>query len=192
MTGDEPGGVLAATDGPARLIEELQFTFGEGPCVESLRTGSPVLHGDLAQTASQLWPAFTAGALSAGIAAVFAFPLQVGAITLGALDLYRDAVGPLDGSDLREAMAFASAATAVLLHLQSASKAGEMHPELAVSFVDRAVVHQATGMVAVQIDSSLGDALTVMRARAFGSGRPIVDVARDVVARQARFDRDDR
>jgi hypothetical protein len=191
MTGSGPSAVLAATDGAAQVIEELQFSLGEGPCVDSVRTGLPVLHGDLAETASHIWPGFTPGALDAGVAAVFAFPLQVGAITLGALDLSRDAVGPLEDPDLREALALAAAATALLLHLQMVSEPGDVHADLADSLVDRAVVHQASGMVAVQIESDLSDALTVLRARAFALGRPIADVAREVVTRQLKFSRDD-
>ncbi|SDS83052.1 ANTAR domain-containing protein [Friedmanniella luteola] len=193
MTSDAaPSAVLAATDGQAGAIEELQFSLGEGPCVESVRTGRPVLHGDLALTGSSLWPGFTAGALDVGVAAVFAFPLQVGAITLGAMDFSRDAVGPLTDVDVREAMALAGAATAVLLHLQLNSGPGEVHVDLADSLVDRAVVHQATGMIAIQIEADLADALTVLRARAFADGRPIVEVARDVVARNLRFSHDHR
>ena len=191
MTGAGPSAVLAASDGSARVIEELQFSLGEGPCVDSVKTGRPVLHGDLAQTALELWPGFTAGALDAGVAAVFAFPLQVGAITLGALDLSRDTVGPLEDVDVREAVALAAAATALLLHLQMMSEPGDVHADLADSLVDRAVVHQASGMVAVQMETDLADALTVLRARAFASGRPIVDVAHDVVARHLRFSHDD-
>ena len=190
MTGSGPSAVVAATDGSARVIEELQFSLGEGPCVDSVKTGLPVLHPDLSQTASQLWPGFTTGALDAGVAAVFAFPLQVGAITLGALDLSRESVGPLKDPDLREAVALSAAATALLLHLQMVSEPGDVHADLADSLVDRSVVHQASGMVAVQLEADLADALTVLRARAFASGRPIVEVAREVVARKLRFSRD--
>ena len=76
-------------------MEELQFTLGEGPCVESSGTGRPVLQPDLARTGPARWPGFSAAALEAGIGAVFALPLRVGAIRLGVLDLYRDAVGGL-------------------------------------------------------------------------------------------------
>lgn len=191
MSAAGPTAVLAATDGQARVIEDLQFSLGEGPCVESVRSGRPVLHGDLAKTALPLWPGFTSGALEAGVAAVFAFPLQVGAISLGALDLYREAVGPLKDVDLREAAALASAATVLLLHLQLNAGTEGIHVDLADSLVHRAVVHQATGMIAAQMETDLADALTLLRARAFASGRPIVDLARDVVARRLRFSDDD-
>src|SRR4051794_6314389 len=93
MTEEGPAGIIAATDGAALILEQLQFTLGEGPCVDASETGRPVLQPDLARTAAMRWPAFAGGALDAGILAVFAFPLRVGAIRLGVLDLYRNRVG---------------------------------------------------------------------------------------------------
>jgi hypothetical protein len=162
LIGNEgPTAILAATEGAGRAIEELQFGLGEGPCLDSVSTGRPVLHADLARTASPLWPGFTSGALEAGVAAVFAFPLQVGAIALGALDLSRDTAGPLVEVDVREAVALAGAATVLLLHLQLNSGHADIHVDLADSLVHRAVVHQATGMIAGQMEIGLADALTL-------------------------------
>ena len=89
MTPKGPAGTVAATDGAALELEELQFTLGEGPCVDASSSGRPVLQPDLAATGPHRWPVFAGGALAAGVAAVFAFPLRVGAIHVGVLDLYR-------------------------------------------------------------------------------------------------------
>ncbi len=78
-------GVVAATDGVAKVMEEMQFALGEGPCVDASRHRRPVLQPDLARTAYRNWPRFGPAALEAGIAAIFSFPLQVGAIRLGIL-----------------------------------------------------------------------------------------------------------
>ena len=188
MTDQGPGAMLAATDEGARLMEELQFSLGEGPCIDSSRSGRPVLQADLARTAPALWPAFSSQALEAGIAAIFAFPLQVGAVRMGVLDLYRDQAGGLTEADLTEALAYADAATAVLLQLQADSGSGEVHRDLAGSMYDRAEVHQATGMISVQLGIPVKDAMTVLRARTFASDRSIIDVAHDVVTRKLRFD----
>jgi GAF domain len=187
MSDSGPGAILAATDGAARVMEELQFTLGEGPCVDASRERRTVLQPNLALTAPQRWPAFAAGALEAGIRAIFAFPLQVGGIPLGVLDLYRDSSGDLDAGELAEALAFADAATTVLLHLQSQTGPGDLHPELLALVEDRAEVHQATGMVSVQAVLGLAEALILLRAHAYAAERPIVDVARDVLARVLRF-----
>ena len=185
-----PAGTVAATDGPAETMEELQFTLGEGPCVDSSRTGRPVLQPDLARSGPALWPGFAAGALDAGIRAIFAFPLRVGAIRLGVLDLYRDVPGVLATDELTEALSFADAATSILLHLQAQDALDGTGAGLVRVIEDRAEVHQATGMVAVHADVSLTQALVLLRARAFAAERPILDLARDVLEGAVRFHSD--
>ncbi len=187
MTDAGPGAMLASTDGPARTMEELQFTLGEGPCVDASTSGRPVLQPELARTAPARWPGFADGALAAGVRAVFALPLQVGGIRVGVLDLYRDVEGNLDDGELAEALAFADAATSVLLHLQ-AKTSPDGATRLVAMVEHRAEVHQATGMVSVQAATGLTEALVLLRAHAYAAERPIADVARDVVIRRLRFD----
>jgi hypothetical protein len=80
MTESGPVGTVAVTDPTAGTMQELQFTLGEGPCVESSATGRPVLQPDLARTWPARWPVFCVGASEAGIAAIFALPLRIGGI----------------------------------------------------------------------------------------------------------------
>ena len=181
MTAKGPAGTVAATDGAAVELEELQFALGEGPCVDASRSGRPVLQPDLAATGPCRWPAFAGGALAAGVAAVFAFPLRVGAINVGVLDLYRDSPGVLEAAELTEALSYADAATLLLLHLQTRSDGEAVRLDgLAVSD-DHAEVHQATGMLSVRAGIGLAEALSLLRARAFAEQRSINDLAHDVV-----------
>jgi len=53
---------------------------------------------------------------------------------------------------------------------------------------DRIVIHQATGMIAAQLNDTTSNALARLRAAAFASGRPMYDIAQDVVERRMRFD----
>ncbi len=183
MTDEGPAGTIAATDGAALELEELQFTLGEGPCVDASQTGRPVLQPDLARTAPLLWPGFAGGALDAGVRAVFAFPLRVGAIRLGVLDLYRDEAGPLSTDDLAEALSLSDAATLLLLHAQASTAA----PIGVPVFDDRAEVHQATGVVSVQAAVGLAEALVLLRARAFADQQPLGELARDVLSGTVDF-----
>jgi hypothetical protein len=188
MTDTGHQGVVAATDGSARLMEDLQFALGEGPCMDASRSRMPVLMPDLARSAMSRWPGFGPAVLDAGIAAIFALPLHVGAIRLGILDLYRDVSGPLEDHQLATALAYAEAAVVLLLHLQDqVSPAGGLHPQLGKPIEDRAEIHQATGAVSVQASVSLTEALLLLRAHAYAADRPILDVARDVMAKALRF-----
>lgn len=210
MGPDSPAAVLAATGGHAQQMEDLQFALGEGPAADAARSGRPVLVADLTSEASRRWPVFTPEATEAGVHAVFSFPLQVGAIRIGVLDLYRTTPGGLDDSEFGQALAFADAAVAVLLHLQDRGGAGisgfeadgllaghaavpaaDGRVEVARAMESRAVVHQATGMISVQLNGSLAVALSRLRAHAYAADRSILEVADDVVARRLEFDHSD-
>lgn len=188
MTNSGPAGVVAASDGPAQVMEDLQFTLGEGPCVDSSRSGRPVLLTDLSLTGPPRWPAFSAGALEAGIRAIFALPLRVGGIRLGVLDLYRDRAGALNDDELASALDFADAAAAILLHLQALAASDDGGPGTIGVIEDRAEVHQATGVIAVQAGVTLAQALVLLRARTYADDTPIIQLARQVLTRRVRFD----
>jgi hypothetical protein len=93
---------------------------------------------------------------------------------------------------LAEALAFAEAATTILLHLQDRVPSGQpLHPELAEAIESRREVHQATGMITVQAGVGLAEAMLLLQAYAYSSERSLLDVAKDVVARQLRFPPED-
>lgn len=187
-------GIVCATDDVSAKIEELQLTLGEGPCVDAAVTGSPVLLSDLQNSpdvAVERWPAFMEGAATAGVQAVFAFPLRVGAINVGVLDLYRNAPGELGTNELPAALIAANAAALALLHLDvdAADAFADDHDSRASYQLQ---VHQATGMVTAQTGVTVDQAFLMLRARAFADGRPLAELATDVVARRVRFDTEDR
>jgi hypothetical protein len=188
-TEDRPQGSVGATNPVSNLIEDLQWTLGEGPCVDAHRQGTAVLEPDLADPDVARWPAFAPPAVDAGVAAIFGLPLRVGAVRLGSLDLYRDRPGPLAGEDLIDALAVADIMAGILLGLQAGAVPGTVAAEIERDADFRLVVHQASGMVSVQLEVSVAEALTRLRAYAFGADRPLIEVAEDVVTRRIRFDR---
>jgi ANTAR domain/GAF domain len=179
-----------ATDRVAGELEEWQLTFGQGPCVDAFAGGGPVLVGDLGSPESAArWPVFTPAALDSGARAVFALPLQVGAIRVGVLDLYRTRAGGLSPHELADALAFAD--TAGMLLLDTAAGTQPDTADLAWQRDDptahHAQVHQATGMILVQLAISAEAAFARLRAYAYAHDRRLGDVARDVVERRLRF-----
>ena len=185
--------VVSATDGAGARVEDLQFTLGEGPCVDAVSGGVPVLFPDLGRSGGltvDRWPLFLAGAAGAGVRAVFAFPLRIGAISVGAMDLCRDRPGELSADQLSAALQAADAAAVALL--EAGSWDGEAGPAGLRPVEDYDVrVHQATGMVQVQLGISTKEALLRLRAHAFANDRPMAAVAADVVNRRLRFSGED-
>ncbi|WP_141723233.1 ANTAR domain-containing protein [Micromonospora matsumotoense] len=183
-----PREVLWASDRVASRVAELAVTFGEGPSVEAT-SGGPALVGDLTVPYCQArWPAFAPAAAASGVRAVFALPLQIGGIHLGVLDLYRARAGDLDGEQLADALVLADTVCAVLLDGPSQSRPDEDRHRPAQPGLRHPEVHQATGMISVQLRVSVEVALAHLRAFAYAHDRHLRDVAGDVVARRLRFE----
>ncbi|POX36426.1 hypothetical protein C3486_33675 [Streptomyces sp. Ru73] len=159
-------------------LEDLQYTLGEGPTMDCARGDRAVGEPDLDRTPGTRWPVFLPDALRAGARAFFAFALGIGAIRLGVFTGYRTSPGPLTTQQYRDALAFSDSTTFLLLG------GGRRDPLTDLATLHRAEVHQATGMLAVRLEVSLDRALLEIRTRAFSSGRPILEVARDIIARR--------
>ena len=187
MSGDIPRGSLCVTDEVSQLIEELQYTLGEGPCVDAYRQDQVVAEPDLAEPVARRWPAFTPPAVQAGARAVFGFPLRAGTVHLGALNLYRDWPGPLTGDQHADALVVADVAARWVLEAQAGAPPGTVAEELEAGADFHFAVHNAAGMVSAQEGISVTEALIRLRAFAFSSDRLLAEVAEDVIARRLRL-----
>ncbi len=183
-------GVYAASDPLTERIEELQFVLGEGPCWDAFATRRPVLIPDLDGESAARWPVYAPAAHNRGVRAVFSFPLQVGAVRLGVLDVFRDRVGLLDDDELVDAFTFADVTMTALLDEHEDPATTKLGDGLTEAVEHRAELFQAQGMVMVQLGVPIAEALVRMRAYAYVHGRRLDEVARDVLDRRLRFDRD--
>jgi hypothetical protein len=168
-------------------VQELQLELGEGPCVDSWSASEPMLEPDLAKPAIVRWPSFAQAAVEAGVRAVFAYPLHLGAIRIGVLVLYRDRAGALEVEEAAQALVLADVASQVVLALQAGAAPESVHELLAGEPAHWAEVHQATGMLSAQLGVPMDEAYVRLRAHAFADRRSLQDVARDVVARRLRL-----
>lgn len=185
--------IVCATDARSQQIEDLQFTLGVGPCVDAVVSGAAVFVPDVHDPDDldlQRWPGFLEALDSAGVRALFALPLRIGAVRIGALDLHRTQAGPMSEDELQHAFVAAEFIACSLLDVNvPASSTGELPwPGLSAGMH----VHQATGMVQAQLGVDIATALLALRARAFADGRALTDLARDVVDRRMRFNEEDQ
>ncbi len=181
-----PGATFASNPFAARL-EELQFSSGVGPGVDAYTDGVPILEFDL-EAATERWPGFCGSAVAAGTRAAFSFPLRLGAARLGALSVYQLEPGPLDEDVYADALVLADVVTRGLLAARATVPAGSSAVGIGDDRAFDATVHQASGMVSVQLAVDVGEALARLRARAFADGTPVTALAGEVIARRVRFD----
>lgn len=174
--------LVHATNAVSFGLEDLQLTVGEGPCLDVHTTGWPMLVPDL-HAAADRWPAFTPGAVELGAVTVFSFPMRAGAAQLGTLNVYRDTAGPLSEVQLSDAFILADLATQTTITEFDRHATGDFD-----WLADPpATVHQASGMVGVQRQTSVEAAMLHLRAYSYSHDLLLSEVARRVVARELNF-----
>jgi hypothetical protein len=177
---------ISASDDLAARLDELQFDLSEGPCWQAIAGRRPVLAPALGSRGNADWPTFAAAAANAGVNSMFAFPLVVGSLSVGAVDLYS-----LPEVDLTRDQCLQAIAMSEIIGrhvLRHAIRAGEIpDAEEEPGGFSRRVVHQATGIVIAQLGISADDARLVVQGHAFAVGRPMKEVARDILTGALAF-----
>lgn len=186
---------LGCSDEHARDYDELQFIVGEGPCLESVTLGVPVLVTDLADRNERRWPLYGPALLQMRIRGVYAIPVVVAGEYVGALDLFRALPGQLPARELAGATIAAELAGIPLLDLldhdlQAAVAEPDSSAWIELAVLSRAEVSQATGMLVAQLGLEPAEALLRLRAHAYATGRAATDVARDILERRLRLEAD--
>jgi hypothetical protein len=176
---------LSATDPVIARVDELQLDLGEGPCWEAFGTGVPVLEPDLVGAPRRFWPAFSPALQEERIGALFAFPMSVGPLRIGAIDLYDVRPRDLGPEDVEQVARFAARAGRTVL--RRALRLADVDDDESGPPHARRVIHQATGFVIAQLGIPAEDAELLIRASAFAEGRSMREIAEELVSRRRRF-----
>ena len=189
MGGGQAGPLCVSNERMAAL-EDSQYTLGEGPCYDAFYAGRPVHAPRLDPIELMRWPSFVGVANEAGIGAAFAYPLAIKGARVGVLTLYQAAVGELSAAQNEDSIALSEVLTEMVLSLQDAAPVGELAAELEEAVTYRAEIHQAAGMVSMQLQMPVAEALVRIRAHAFSTSQSVGVVAADIVGRRLRLAND--
>lgn len=193
-------GTFGASSDTSRRLDEYQFTFGEGPCLDAVASREAVLVPNLEARRQQRWPRLRRALLDDGISSVFALPIMITSVCAGALDLFRSAPGPLTSDEMTGAMLAADLASAPLLDLIAATGGIDAHDDTFVNTMEagpdhlaeleRVEVYQATGWLIASLDVDAAEALMRLRAHAIATGQTPTQVARAILERRLVLEKD--
>jgi hypothetical protein len=189
--------IVYATDDTAASLETTQIDLAEGPCVDAAAGPTPVLIGDLRDPREgvvERWPFFLPQVDALGIRSVFAFPVRIGSVVLGTLELYRARAGELGADELSTALKAAERTGTAIVDVGGPTDGGHLDGPTDAGALDAGVlgrsaasVHQATGMVMVQSGCTIDEAMAQLRASAFAEGVSLISLSADVVNGRRRF-----
>jgi len=181
---------ISASDTQSFRLDELQFDLGEGPCWDALETAAPVLEPNIRERPNRVWPAFSEAIIADDLGALFAFPLILGPLRIGAIDLYTSRPYRLSDENIRQIASFATVVSRIVLsravRLSQNDVDGENETATRQKF-SRREIHQATGMVLAQLGIPAADALLVIQGHAFAAGRPMLEIAGEIIDRRLTF-----
>jgi hypothetical protein len=192
---------VVTSDNIAAAAHDLEVTLAEGPGRDAMSGHRLVAASDGAL--ERRWPMYGPAAASLGIYAAAAVPLGVPDQCLGALTVF--SLHPAEHLGTESLGTVADALTHTMLlsgerayggtvqaggdESGSGGRAGHIAAELSqLPLPDEgdhlAIVHQAAGMVAGERGCGIGDALAIIRARAFADSKPVEEIAAEVVSRE--------
>lgn len=187
-------GTFGSSGAASRRWDGYQFDFGEGPCLDAVRRGVVVSVVDLADPEESRWPGFAEAVIADGVRSVFALPVKIAAVGVGALDLFRCEAGSFDDEVWGGAEWAAQLAALPMLDLMGSDvdweAVGEGEAWSQLASLERVEVYQATGMLQVQLDVDAAEALVRLRGHAFANGMTVSEVAWKIVERQLAFEPD--
>ncbi|MDP9165965.1 MAG: GAF and ANTAR domain-containing protein [Actinomycetota bacterium] len=188
-------GTLGASGATARELDELQFTLGEGPCLDAVTQRIPIFVTDLADPRMQQWPAYGPALLAHDIRGVYAVPVVVAGQHIGALDLFQTQPGLLGAQQLTGVLVAADLAQLPFLDLLGANLNAAVNDPASDAWAElntlsHPEVSQATGVLVAQLDVAPAVALLRLRAHAYATGRGVTEIARDILAHRLELEAD--
>jgi GAF domain-containing protein len=172
--------VVAFSSEAVHVVELFELQSEEGPSLDALRTGAPVVNQDL-ESVNGRWPRFASKAIECDFRSVHALPMRLRGVTIGALSLFRTHEGALEEGDVIAAQALADVATVSILHHRAASEAQLVNEQLSHALNSRIVIEQAKGVLAERTGLDMDQAFSRLRNHARNHNLRLVDVARAVV-----------
>lgn len=178
---DQRGGWRPAAGSSERadIVELFALQSREGPFLDCVTTGAPVMVPDLANETAR-WPQFAPAAVGASFHAVCAMPMRLREQLIGALTLLNHEPVDIDPDRIEIGQALADVATIGILHHQAASQAELLAEQLEATRHHRTVIEQAKGVLAGYGNLNMHQAFTALRHHSHTQRRRLSDVARDV------------
>ena len=173
---------VASTSERMHLVELFEVQRQDGPCRDALLTGDQVANCLLDDRAVERWPSFTPRARDVGFRMVHALPMRCRDTVVGAVNVFQVEPRPLSDLDVTLLQALADTATIALLQHRAATQSAELAAQLQLALSTRVTIEQAKGVLAERTGVEVDDAFGALRDLARGSGRPLIEVAREVIA----------
>jgi GAF domain-containing protein len=175
--------LLSSSTHRVRELEVYELQNGSGPCIDAISLGEPITA--ISPELDTAWPPLGAQIVAHGFRSVHAFPLTWHGTAIGALNVFHADPVVLNDGDRLLAGTFADLATAVLARPLDTGVTA-LRQQIMAALDGRIAIEQAKGIIAYRENVEMSDAFGRLLQLAAASGRPLSQVAGDILTSVSR------
>lgn len=170
---------VAASGLLATQVDQIQYEFNQGPCLESMKINAVVEVPDLG--VEHRWEEYRIHASAHGVRSSLSVPLAVGGDAVGAVNLYSPVTNHFPEPTARLVKVFAKQASTLLSVVLRQAREAQIGEQMQEALLTRAVIDQAMGIVMGQQRCTGSEAFAVLRQASQERNVKLVDVAADLI-----------
>jgi GAF domain-containing protein len=170
---------IASSTPRAREMDELQYSFEDGPCLSAMRTGKTVYVGDV--TAERRWPEYARAVAGHGVRSLLCVPLDLEGDSSAALNIYSSAVLGFSGADIARAERFGEQSAKTLRLELRLTQLRDAKEDLEAAMKSRTAIDIAVGVIMAQNRCSQAAAMAILRRASNSRNIKLRDVAAGVI-----------
>ena len=174
---------IGGSSDTAILLDGVEQALGDGPCLEALQTGQPVLLPDTGT--DRRWPEYSAQVAGARVRSVLGVPLDLGHDASAALNFFALETGLFTEHALDEAAVFADMAGQALRLLVRIATADLLAADRKSAMEQRTAIDLATGIIMGQNNCTQEEAFGMILHASQTRNQKLRDVAQGIVKKRA-------
>jgi GAF domain-containing protein len=175
---------VATSDSRIPALDELQYGYGDGPCLAALRAVTTVHVPDLGE--ERRWPRYCAAAWAEGIGSILSVPMLLEGEANAGLNLYSTRTHAFSGADIEKAEAYAEQASKALRLAVRVAHLADDRKHLILAMESRTTIDIAVGAIMAQNRCSQESAMKILRIASSSRNIKLRDVAASIVAAVAQ------
>ncbi|OUM42461.1 GAF and ANTAR domain-containing protein [Arthrobacter agilis] len=171
---------VACSSDEARVLDEIQYGFGDGPCLHAISTGRTVVVEDVRTDGR--WPDYFEAVAGREYFAMMGVPLVLGAESGAALNFYAAQPGTFSSSTQSLAEGFATQAAKALQMVLRVSQHANTSSNLRAAMESRTMIDIAIGIIMGQNRCSQAEAYAMLTRASNAQNIKVREIARKIVS----------
>lgn len=175
---------LVTTAAFVAVVDNIQYSLGQGPCIDAADQGRTVMSGSLG--GDQRWPQFGGRVARLGVHSVISLPLLTPDGVVGAMNVYARDKHVFDERAAELGELYAVPASIAAQNAQILADARRAATRLQAAFATQSVIDQAIGIMIARGGGSAGDARARLQTLSQHEHTKLAALAQQIVDEAAR------